>query len=502
MNRIRFHLLLVSLISVTFFFFSCTRDKSPEIEKPVVKNEDINDNIVLIFKKMPDNAKLIHPKGGMYNKGLHEISYSSGKYQNTVWVPKNYLKKSDTLVIKGVNSKLEINHKYKALEDFSYLFHAGDTIVFKYNGNIPSVVVKNRNVNKFDYNFEAHIKEQSSKNSIQSYVQLFNLPYIEIVNMLDGQFISKSKLKQSLSKEGEAELLRQKVILDSLYLIQEISEENYIHYGSKLTYQLRQIDLVMGKLSDTSLQLQNDTLLKYSYFQNYLRQYLQYRYYENDKVKLAQSKTPDYRLIYDSIILNGQLNPNIKKHLLYKTMINLVNQASAEDIKHYFDRYKESNFSDSVSIALLKSDYNIGKEISNDLVLISNDGTEKSFEDLLTKHEGKTIYIDFWASWCKPCRVIMPSSRMLREELKNEKVAFIYLAYNDKFTNWVDASKKELLSDYSENYFIKNSKSTNFIENHKIYEIPRYMIYDQRGKVKFSNAPSPNDSRVKSAILN
>ncbi len=500
MKTTKFNLLILSLVSITIACFSCRNNQSPMDEYLTTEKENIKNDIVLIFKNMPNNSRLTHSNGGTYNKGVYEISYSLNGYQNVFWAPKNYSTKSDTLIIKDVESNLEINHKYKVLDELSYIFNPGDTVMFNYHGNVPVVDIKNRETKKFDYNFEALIKQKTPQNSIPHYIQLFNLSYIEVVNMLDGLFVPIDQLKKDLSEKGKNELLKQRETLDSLYSIKNVSDKIYIHYSTKIAYQQRQVGLINGIFRPRSLQVENDSILKYSFFKKYLGQYLKYKYYESDKIKLKKSQVPDYRLIYDSILSNKQLTKGIKKHLLYRNMINIINQSSAKDIKYYFDRYVKSNFSDSLTISFFKSEYNIGQEIADDLVLIANDGNEKSFKDLLEKHKGKTIYIDFWASWCKPCRVAMPSSRILRNELKNEEVVFIYLAYNDQFTKWVNASKKELLSDYSESYFIKNSKSTNFIENHKIYNLPRYMIYDKNGNVKFSNAPSPSSSRVKSAI--
>ncbi|MEO8822661.1 MAG: TlpA disulfide reductase family protein, partial [Ginsengibacter sp.] len=44
--------------------------------------------------------------------------------------------------------------------------------------------------------------------------------------------------------------------------------------------------------------------------------------------------------------------------------------------------------------------------------------------------QGKVVLINFWASWCPPCRAEMPSLNKLYLELKNDK-RFVFLFVNE-----------------------------------------------------------------------
>ena len=48
----------------------------------------------------------------------------------------------------------------------------------------------------------------------------------------------------------------------------------------------------------------------------------------------------------------------------------------------------------------------------------------------LADYKGKTIFLNFWATWCKPCIEEMPAIAKAQELLKNEPVVFI-LASNE-----------------------------------------------------------------------
>lgn len=53
---------------------------------------------------------------------------------------------------------------------------------------------------------------------------------------------------------------------------------------------------------------------------------------------------------------------------------------------------------------------------SEDFVLPVLDGAETSLED----HRGKLVLLNFWATWCPPCREEMPSMQILYDELADQ----------------------------------------------------------------------------------
>ncbi len=46
----------------------------------------------------------------------------------------------------------------------------------------------------------------------------------------------------------------------------------------------------------------------------------------------------------------------------------------------------------------------------------------------LAGFRGKTIFIDVWATWCKPCVAQMPSVQRLFEQLRGEEFAFLLIS--------------------------------------------------------------------------
>ncbi len=125
---------------------------------------------------------------------------------------------------------------------------------------------------------------------------------------------------------------------------------------------------------------------------------------------------------------------------------------------------------------------------------MSSDKKQITFDDLKKLHAGKLIYVDFWASWCAPCRKALPFSIKIKD--KNKDVVFVYLSIDSTIDPWQKAMVDENLDTYSESYLIVNSESSNFLKKQNVSSIPRYMIFDRKGTLAFANAPSAESKEL------
>ncbi len=113
-------------------------------------------------------------------------------------------------------------------------------------------------------------------------------------------------------------------------------------------------------------------------------------------------------------------------------------------------------------------------EVSYDFTLQDLEGKPVSLSD----YKGKVVFIDFWASWCPPCRASIPAVENLYEQYKDNE-DFVVLGINlqeDKDTILKFMKKQKM------NYPVLLSDKK-VISNYKISSIPRFFIIDKNGEI-------------------
>lgn len=62
----------------------------------------------------------------------------------------------------------------------------------------------------------------------------------------------------------------------------------------------------------------------------------------------------------------------------------------------------------------------------------------------ISDYRGKVLIVDFWASWCGPCRAEIPKVKAIAQEYKdNDKVAFLSISIDNKPNKWLEALEAE-----------------------------------------------------------
>ena len=100
------------------------------------------------------------------------------------------------------------------------------------------------------------------------------------------------------------------------------------------------------------------------------------------------------------------------------------------------------------------------------------------------KYKGKYVYLDFWSTFCGPCRANIESSKPWREELRNNPdFEFVYIT-GDK-----DSPQKQYDEYVAENlngaevYRVPQDEYNKYMDLFKFSGIPHYEALDRNGNV-------------------
>lgn len=111
----------------------------------------------------------------------------------------------------------------------------------------------------------------------------------------------------------------------------------------------------------------------------------------------------------------------------------------------------------------------------------------------LSDYKGKKVVLNFWATWCHPCRAEMPHMQNYYEdhaEEKNVEILAVNLTYGDS----VD-KVEEFVADYGLTFPIPMDEEGDIGEMFEVITIPSSYIIDSSGKIQ-NKIQGPMDDQM------
>ncbi len=116
----------------------------------------------------------------------------------------------------------------------------------------------------------------------------------------------------------------------------------------------------------------------------------------------------------------------------------------------------------------------------------------------LSDYRGKIVILNFWASWCSPCKEEMPAFQSFHEKYNNKGATILSINVTHR-----DRNRKQLLQ------FIKNNDLTfpilldekgKVTEMYQILIIPTTFVIDQKGMIQNKVLGPLNEAQIQNLL--
>lgn len=102
------------------------------------------------------------------------------------------------------------------------------------------------------------------------------------------------------------------------------------------------------------------------------------------------------------------------------------------------------------------------------------------FDRPVPEMKGKVVLIDFWASWCVPCRKSFPELEKIHAEFKDKGFLIIGVCIDEKA-----ADKDKFLAKYPVTFPIIHDKEQKYVAGITVDVMPTSFLVDAKAKIRF-----------------
>ncbi|MFD2567301.1 TlpA family protein disulfide reductase [Pseudotenacibaculum haliotis] len=360
----------------------------------------------------------------------------------------------------------------------TYVLQRGDSAIIEYSEGKPYIEVRNRETKKHDWD-------------VASVIDKFTFP-MKNIEFFNSNRRFRTKQEKEEEKKQYAKIYTQQVaMIDSLYKDDLLGEAEYDFYRKSAFYKIRQYD------KELDLELLKKPDLHIHSYEELLNNYV----FQNLKKKIislgngmARNSLESFDFTYKSSNFSTNNKNFLLKSYLKTIKIDFSKSTYSSRLKKYeaLTHEKIKRVDDSNTKRLKEI-----SKITHDVTLTNSRGDLTTLKEILDNNKGKIVYIDFWASWCGPCRQAFPAYRKIKETYKDKEIAFVFISGDTDPEKWEIAEKKEGLVN---SFLATNYPTAKFYQDLKLSSFPRYLIFDASGKLITERAPGPNSDTFKEKI--
>ena len=194
-------------------------------------------------------------------------------------------------------------------------------------------------------------------------------------------------------------------------------------------------------------------------------------------------KTIDDKIDGEKLLSYVQKNPGS-----YVALFAIINQAFNYSYPPLFEKINNA-FSEKIKETKAFQYYlnlysdKVSTPFDPDFLGTSMKGEKITFSDL----KGKGfVLMDFWASWCGPCRQMMPHLKYLYQKYHSKGLQIISISFDEDSTEWKETVRKEGMQSWinviaKQNFSLEDNSEE--LDEYGVKVFPTTLIIDKEGSI-------------------
>lgn len=187
----------------------------------------------------------------------------------------------------------------------------------------------------------------------------------------------------------------------------------------------------------------------------------------------------------------------------------------ATGLQYYqsIDNYTPLTDEQKTNLSMLNPAYKeLLLSLNNDLILRIEANKQKSgftihevpdvsnedlFTSIISKFKGRVLLVDFWATWCGPCRVANKEMAPMKEDLKDKDIVYLYITGETS----PKGTWENMISDiHGEHFRVSNEQWNYLMSKYEVEGVPTYYIIDREGNITYKQTGYPGINLMKEQL--
>ncbi len=238
--------------------------------------------------------------------------------------------------------------------------------------------------------------------------------------------------------------------------------------------------------------ISNDEAVTNEKYLFFLDQFLEYENARIRRIVGPSYKEPKYRGAEQH--LTGKAMYYILANELYLKCKSNQTYVIGNDVRRFLENCENESYKDLVKAEYKKANGLEAGAPAPNFSLVDTDNQVVSLNDF----KGKVVYVDFWATWCVPCRHEILNSKRLKQEFQGREVVFLYISLDTNVDSWRRFLQKHELKGV--HLFARDVYKSDVATQYGVRGLPSFFLIDKSGNLARVPAKRSSEPGVVSEI--